>query len=168
MNTLPWLLPGVVVAALLSAVLNRPLAQALGVRRVLASVLLLSFGVILAATLTPLRNAFDGGVGSGTCDLSRIGPASIEELRTYRDVGLNMLLFIPLGLAIGIAPRTRLKATVVAAAIALPFAIELIQLLLPALARGCQSADVVDNLVGLVIGLAAGTLVGRIIPALRG
>jgi hypothetical protein len=33
-----------------------------------------------------------------------------------------------------------------------PFAIETAQLLLPVLGRGCQSADVFDNLTGLVLG----------------
>ncbi len=46
------------------------------------------------------------------------------------------------------------------AAIALPFAIETIQLLLPVLDRACESADVVDNLTGLVIGLGGGVVAG--------
>jgi len=33
----------------------------------------------------------------------------------------------------------------------------LIQLLIPILDRGCQSADVVDNITGLLIGLVIGT-----------
>ena len=167
LSTVPWLLPGSLVAFVLSAALSPPVARVLGVRRVVAWVLLLSFGVIISATLTPLRGAFAGDVGSGTCDFSRLGPASIEELQTDRDAFLNMLIFVPFGLAIGVCPRSRLKATIVAAAVALPFAIEAIQLLVPALARGCQSADVADNLVGLVIGLAAGAVVGWILPAGR-
>jgi hypothetical protein len=44
------------------------------------------------------------------------------------------------------------------AAIALPFVIEIIQLLAPVLARGCQSSDVIDNLIGLSIGFAIGVV----------
>jgi glycopeptide antibiotics resistance protein len=164
---LPWLLPGVAVALVLSPVLSGPAGQKLRVRPIVAWVFLFSLGVILAATLTPLRGAFDGDRGSGTCDFSRLGLASIGDLQRFGDVGLNVLIFIPFGLAIGIVPRSRRKTVIVAASIALPFAIEAIQLLLPALDRACESADVADNLTGLVIGLAAGTLVGRLLPRLR-
>lgn len=162
---LPWLLPGVAVALVLSSVFSRAAGLALGVRRVVAWVLLISLGVILAATLTPLRDAFDGGRGSGTCDFSRLGLASIEELRRFYDAGLNVLIFIPFGLAIGTVPWPRRKAAMVAAAIALPFAIEAIQVLLPALDRACESADVIDNLTGLAIGLSGGLVAGRLVGA---
>jgi glycopeptide antibiotics resistance protein len=151
----------------LSSIFSRAVGVALSVRPVVAWVLLLSLGVILAATLTPLHDAFEGGRGSGTCDFSRIGLAPIDELRRLGDVSLNVLIFIPFGLAIGIVPRSRRKAAIVAAGVALPFAIEAIQLLVPVLARACQSADVVDNLTGLIVGLAAGTVVGRVLPALH-
>jgi hypothetical protein len=167
LSTLPWLLPGIIVAFVLSVVFSPALARVLGLRRVVACALLLSFGIIIAATLTPLRGAFAGDTGSGTCDLSRLGPASLEELRTDRDAFLNVLIFVPFGFAIGLGPRSRRKASLLAIAIALPFAIEAVQLLVPALARGCQSADVADNLMGLVVGIAAGSLVGRIVPTVR-
>ncbi len=53
-------------------------------------------------------------------------------------------------------------------AIALPVAIETTQLVIPALERGCQSADVFDNLTGLVIGLVLGTLARLLTAALFG
>lgn len=53
-----------------------------------------------------------------------------------------------------------------AAAVALPFVIEATQLLVPSLGRACESADVVDNLTGLVLGLAAGAVVARFAPTL--
>ena len=56
---------------------------------------------------------------------------------------------------------------VVVAAIALPFAIEATQLLVPLLGRGCESADVVDNLIGLAIGLAIGLVAGWLLPGVR-
>jgi VanZ family protein len=64
--------------------------------------------------------------------------------------------------AIGLFPRSRRTAAVVIAAIALPFAIETIQLLLPVLDRACESADVVDNLTGLVLGLGGGVVAARL------
>jgi hypothetical protein len=50
------------------------------------------------------------------------------------------------------------------AAIALPFAIETTQMVVPVIERGCQSADVFDNLTGLAVGLAIGTI-GRWLTA---
>ena len=78
---------------------------------------------------------------------------------------LNVLLFMPLGVSIAFMPRSRLKVAVLVAAIALPFAIETTQLLLPILDRGCQSADVIDNLTGLVLGLAGGSVAGLLAGA---
>ena len=71
-------------------------------------------------------------------------------------------MFIPLGATIGLLPGSRRKAAIVIAAIALPFAIETTQLLAPALDRACESADVVDNLSGLAIGLVGGVVAGRL------
>jgi len=51
---------------------------------------------------------------------------------------------------------------VVVGAIALSFAIETTQLLVLWLDRACQSADVVDNLTGLAIGLAGGIVARRL------
>jgi hypothetical protein len=122
--------------------------------------------------------------------LERMGDSSAESsmLRTYLDVlrridldklvdrqsaepDINQLarslFFIPLGLGIGLLGRRRLTGILLLAAIALPFMIETIQLLVPVIARGCQSSDVVDNLIGLSIGLAIGAVAGLLIGRLR-
>jgi glycopeptide antibiotics resistance protein len=70
----------------------------------------------------------------------------------------NVLLFIPLGAAIAFVPRSRRKVLLVAGGLTVPFVIEGLQLLVPALGRGCESADVFDNLLGLVIGLVLGAV----------
>ena len=54
-----------------------------------------------------------------------------------------------------------------AVALALPFAIEATQLVVIPLGRACQGADVIDNLTGLVIGLMAGAVLGRLRPESR-
>ena len=163
---LPLLVPGAVAAVVLSLAAGDRLGRWLDVRRATATALLLSFGLILAGTLTPQWEAIANGArGTGTCDLSRLGPPSLEDLAKFYDAGLNILIFIPLGATIALAPRSRRKALLLACAIALPVAIETIQMLVPALDRTCESADVVDNLIGLGGGLAAGTIVGRLVPA---
>jgi glycopeptide antibiotics resistance protein len=166
---LPWLLPGVAIAVIVSVAASDAVGRALRVRRPVAWAMVLSLGVILAATMTPQLEALAfGAQGSSTCDFSRIGLAPLSELLRFGDTSGNVLLFIPLGVTIALVPRSRRKAALLIAAIALPFAIETAQLLLPVLDRACESADVVDNLTGLFIGLSGGVVAGRIGKSLPG
>ena len=59
----------------------------------------------------------------GTCDMSRLGPAPIEQLMRINDANLNVALGIPLGIAIGLVHGWRLRAILIVAAIALPFVV---------------------------------------------
>ena len=61
------------------------------------------------------------------------------------------------------ASAEKTQPPIVVAAIVLPFAIETTQQLVLWLDRACESADVVDNLTGLAIGLAGGVVVRRLI-----
>src|SRR5450759_446303 len=163
---LPWFLPGVVISIVVSIAASGALGRALGVRRAVAWAIVISLGIIAAATLTPQSEALAFGArGSSSCDLSRLGLAPLRELLQLSDSGGNILMFIPLGATIGLVPRSRRKAAIVIVAIALPFGIETIQLLAPALDRACESADVIDNLTGLAIGLAGGVAAGRLAGA---
>ncbi len=129
----------------------------LRIHRLLAAFLLFSLGIILVGTLTPI--AADEMVPPelrDTCDFSRTSRATPADLACAGDVVINILMFIPLGFAIGTLSWTWRKVAVIVAAIALPFAIESVQLLVLQLGRGCQAADVVDNLTGLLIGVFAG------------
>jgi len=67
---------------------------------------------------------------------------------------------VPLGVVIGLLPCSRRKAALLVAAVALPFVVEGLQLVVTALDRACESADVADNLTGLVLGVALGSLAG--------
>ena len=158
-----WFWPGVLVSLALGIVFGRWLGRALRVPRAVATLLIFGAGLIASATLTPSREALtQGAVGSGTCEIARIGPASIAELLSFGDPTYNVVLFVPLGLAIGLIPASRRMAALVLAAVILPFAIETIQLLATGLGRACQSSDVVDNLTGLVIGLVIGVVARRL------
>ena len=157
--------PGIIVSIALSIAFGRRLGAALGTSRTVATMLILGGGLIASATLTPSREALtQGAVGTGICDLSRLWPASVGELLRFEDPTFNVLLFAPLGLAIGLLPPSRRKAVLIMGAFALPFAIETIQLLATQLGRGCQSSDVADNVTGLVIGLVLGIVAGRLAP----
>ena len=83
------------------------------------------------------------------------------ELLAVTDTMRNVLLFMPLGLTLALLSRTRLRTMLIALAYALPFIIEATQLLLSPLGRGCQSADVIDNALGLSVGLAIGLVLHR-------
>jgi glycopeptide antibiotics resistance protein len=163
---IPWLLPGIGASLLMAYLLGGPVQRTLRTGPLLRWVLIVSLGIILSATLTPAREALAfGAVSTGSCDLSRVGFAPLRELLRLGDTSLNVLLFVPLGVSIAFLPRSRLKVVVAVAAIALPFAIETTQLLVLWLDRACQSADVVDNLTGLAIGLGGGVVAGRLAAA---
>lgn len=163
---LPWFSPCVAISVVVAFIARGVVGRALGVRPVVAWVMVICLGIILAATLTPQWEALESGArGPAYCDFTRIGFASLDELLSSNDSSGNILMFIPLGAMIALVPRSRRKAALVIAAIALPFAIETIQLLVPALDRFCESADVVDNLTGLAIGLAGGLVAGRLASA---
>jgi glycopeptide antibiotics resistance protein len=126
--------------------------------------LLFGFGLVASATLVPTAAALEGYVSEGVCDTSRIGIASMRELTTVNVTSLNVLLFVPLGVAVGLLPWSRAAAIAALAAFSLTFAVETFQLLLPVLGRGCQTADMIDNLFGLTIGLVIGASVRLVVP----
>jgi len=159
----PPIRPGVVIALAVALLLCVPVARRLGTGRVMAWLLLATVGVILAITMTPSRWALEfGAQGTVSCDLSRIGPASLEVYLQFNDPALNVLMFVPLGVLIGLLERRQHRRAIAVAAILLPFAIETIQAFAVPLDRACQGGDVFDNLAGLFIGLAAGWVAGTL------
>lgn len=164
---LPWLVPGIAVTLVVSILASDAMGRWLRMRQSISWGLLFSLGVILSATLSPLNGSeVVNPEAARTCDFARTWPASVSDVLQGNDVAINIVMFLPLGCAIGIAPLSGRKVLVLVAAIALPIAIEGAQLLVAQLGRACQSADVVDNLTGLVIGLVGGTVIG-LAPAIR-
>ncbi len=157
-ESVPLFLPGVIVWVLLSAFLAPTVARLLGAHRVPVFLVLISFGFVVMATLTPTASFVSGADPSAGCDLSRLGIPPLSELTTVNDTLRNVLLFIPLGFTLGLLPRTRATLWLILLAYLLPAIIEALQLVLTPLQRGCQSADVIDNALGLTIGLVVGLL----------
>jgi hypothetical protein len=152
--------PGLVISVVLALLLCGGVARRLRVSRVIAALLIVSLGVVLSATVTPSREALEGeGHLASGCDLSRWGPAMWREYVHVGDTSLNVLLFIPLGVVIGMLPRSAYRTPILIAAVIMPFAVEGFQLVVTPLGRACQSADVFDNLLGLVVGLCVGSLI---------
>jgi glycopeptide antibiotics resistance protein len=157
----PWFLPGVAGSIAVGFVASQRAAGWLGVHRVLGWGLVVALGLVLSATLTPHHEEASGlATGAFGCDMTRVGLPPLDELLEINDTSLNVLLFVPLGTLLGLVPRSRRKGVAIAGAVALPFIIETTQLVMTPLDRACQSADVVDNLTGLVLGLAIGSIAG--------
>jgi hypothetical protein len=163
---LPWFLPGLAITTVIALAVAGRVARRLRTQSWIAFLLVMSVGAVLAATIPPDAGGFRGRPPAGRCDFGRIGLAPLSQYLDLGDTSLNVILFVPLGLAIGLLGRSPATARVLVAALALPLAIEAIQSLLPMLGRGCQSRDVVDNLLGLGIGLALAVLL-TVVRAVR-
>lgn len=164
-----WFWPGLILAVAGAVVLGGPVARAVHAPRRLGSGLVFSVGLIVASTLTPSIEAVRSGATSGgTCDLSRIGPPALVELARLNDASLNVALFLPLGLVLGLLPSTSPRLVLTVSALVLPFGIELVQLVVRTLDRACQTRDVSNNVTGLVIGLLAGLVLARVTVAKGG
>ena len=156
-TSVPLFLPGAALWAVIASLLAGPVARWLGTRKVAAWFLLTSLGAVFAATLTPLAVTLAGMPPiRQSCDFTRITLASPALLLSVNDVSLNVLLFVPLGIAAGLVAGSRRGAVAVLGALALPIAIETVQLAIPRLGRGCESADVIDDMSGVLMGLAIG------------
>ena len=148
----PWAVPAGLAAVVVAAALARPVARRTGQPPVVAWLVLASVGVIVGLTLTPSPDY----PFPQSCDLDLIGP-TFRDLFTLNDRSLNVALFIPLGIAVvAIRTRSRLAWLLLAAAVA-PL-IELTQLFAAPLRRTCQAIDVIDNELGLVIGIVVAAI----------
>ena len=155
---MPLFLPGMVIVVAIGLKVAPAAARRLGCSLLVAFLLVISLGMIVSATLTPLYGAMTAGISStGTCDTSRPGWAPLSTYLHVNETSMNVLLFVPLGVTLGMIPGRR-GLILVAGALVLPAAVELTQMLLPILGRSCQTRDIVDNTTGLVIGLLIGWL----------
>src|SRR6188768_3602590 len=102
------------VALIVAAAFARPVARWLGSRTGIGFLLLASLGLILTATLLPTSDALAGVASHGGCDLSRTGFPTLNELRMSSDTRLNLILFLPLGFAVALVPRSRRTALMAA------------------------------------------------------
>jgi hypothetical protein len=158
---LPWFPVGFAISVVIGYLVRQRAARFLEASPVLVCAVVVSLGIVASATLTPLHEgAFEGGAQTAGCDFSRVGLAPTVEIFELGDTFLNILLFIPLGAALALLPRSHRKAWLMAGALALPIVIETAQLIATPLDRACQSADVVDNVSGLLIGFVIGSVAG--------
>jgi hypothetical protein len=159
LDSSPWLWPALAFATSVSLVAFRPVARLLRAPRPVVFLLLLSLGGIVALTLSPRDDAFSPYLFA-ECFVRIVRPIGFERVLNLGERGLNVVLFIPFGACLAALPGSRTKLGLIAAALALPFVIEGIQYVVPALDRSCSSVDVIDNLTGLALGLVAGSAIG--------
>lgn len=157
-EALPWFFPAMMLSVFVSVFVSRPFARLFILSQPVAFGVLCALGLTLSATLTPLGDMAVEIGRSGACDTSRVGLPPLGQLRGVNDTSLNVLLFMPLGFSIGLIPSRGPKTMLIVAAMALPASIEVVQLLVPSLGRGCQTADVIDNVAGLLLGFGAGVV----------
>jgi glycopeptide antibiotics resistance protein len=167
--SVPWFVPGVVVTVVIALAAAPRVTTRLRCPTAVAVLLVGSIGLVCAATLTPLVGAIEEGIwSSGTCSTRRTGFAAPSTYLRVSDAALNVVLFVPLGVAIGLLPWSRSTAVLLMAGVGLSIAVEGTQMLLPVLGRGCETADIVDNTAGLVLGLAVGSIVRSVLLRARG
>jgi len=154
LDATPWLLPALVVTALIAAATYRAVARRLGVSRWHAVALLLTLGAIVAVTLTP---SLDAGWWQRSRIITFELPASMAaDLMRVSETSLNVALFVPLAALVQLVERPW-RGRLLVAVIALPLAVELMQYALPVLGRsGFQLADVAANLLGVLLGTTLG------------
>jgi glycopeptide antibiotics resistance protein len=158
---IPWFWPVTAAMVGLAILFSRHVARSFGTTRLHAFALLVSVAAIVALTLTPA-----GGFGGHACRIPSSWPISLDDFMHPTDRGLNVVLFIPLGIALGLMPRSAAKAEAVILAALSPLLIELTQSMV-GLGRTCEAADVIDNLTGLAVGLVIAGAMGVLLRRWR-
>jgi hypothetical protein len=152
------MLAGIPLAIVIALLAARPVARRLEIGPGIAFVLVLGFAGVLAITLLP-QPLVPRPSADLTCLVPVIGLPAPARLIDFNDESLNVALFVPLGIALGLLVRHPRFPLLLSVAIALPWVIEAIQLAFPSLGRACQGSDLTDNLLGLLLGLAIGLIV---------
>jgi hypothetical protein len=161
----PLLVPGVAIALIVGVALAPWASARTGLSPLLAGMLVFAFGAIVAITLTP--GSGEGFFGRSWCGGLRPPPRLGQLVSISSEHGLNVLLFVPLGILIGLIPRVRPFAVAAGIAGAMPIVIEWIQYSVPRLDRICQTWDALENLMGLVLGLAVGVALAYALRTVR-
>jgi hypothetical protein len=156
MQVLPWAAWVLAAFAVVAALAARPLCSVTGSRSWVNALLVVSFGLVVALTLT--QQDVDASLLVHHADASALSPLFRQpwQWSSPQDRLLNIAMFIPLGCAVALVGRTALRRGLMAAALLLPFAVEGIQWAVGWLKRDPQWQDVVDNTIGVLIGIGLG------------
>jgi len=131
-----------------------------------------ALGLFVAATLTPSVVGLGwtrGTGGQGWC-LPQWPRTGFGLFAPNGERRLNVVLGVPMGFFAAVPWRRRPHCTVVAlaACLALPEVVEVLQAMIPPLGRVCAVVDAVDNVSGVLVGAAAGLVAGALLAAVPG
>ena len=145
-----WLLAVVVVALLLAF----PLARLLRSNPLVTGLLVMSLLAVVALSLAPSNTL---QAAPGVC----LRPVTLpvgRQILWPSDLTANVLMYLPLGVAVvWLRPRP-VRLVAMAAALMVPLFVELAQKELIAINRQCSLSDIIGNEVGLVVGMAVGSV----------
>lgn len=156
LNAFPFAPPAFILGGLIAFFVSRPLARRLNERRIVLVCWLVSLVFILALTLTPSSYALSM---DSSLPMSRIWVWSFPNMSALFSVNwesMNLLMFVPIGVASGLFAGRRNIVVFAMGACATSVLVELIQYAVLPLARPqFNSATVIIGWIGIVVGLAA-------------
>ncbi|MCT1552158.1 VanZ family protein [Brevibacterium casei] len=161
LHALPYALPAFGIGLAIAFVVATHLARRLGERRVPIFCWLSSLALVASLTLTPSGHARSA---EAALPSSGVWIWALPNLGAFAGVNwqsMNLLMFLPLGIACGLLTRRSTIAWGTVAAFAVSVLVELIQYAAPVLARSqFNSATVLIGWMGIIGGLTV-TLILR-------
>ena len=151
---MPGFWANLVATLVIGTVIGAVLAPRLGLRhRTLGALWLVCLLAPLVYTLSATRST-----GTLDCEWGQPIGALRGALLVPGETRSNIVLTMPAGAAALLFPSGHRRLAALGAALCLPVAIEITQMLAVGLGRGCQVSDMVNNILGVLLGfwLAAG------------
>ncbi len=145
-----WLLVVVVVAALAAF----PLARLLRSNPLVTALLAMSLLAVVALSLAPSKTL---QAAAGVCLRPVTLPVGRQILQPS-DLTANVLMYLPLGVAVVWLRPMSVRLVAMAAVVAVPLALELTQKEIIAINRQCSLSDIIGNEVGLIVGMWVGVV----------
>ena len=167
-EAVPWAIPLVAASSVAAVVVALVLQKTRGAGAWLVAALIVSGALVVALTLTPNAGIEESSFVDPRFDRGPWGYLRQPEYWLHLDSRtLNVALFLPLGLTLGLLARGAARWAILAFGFALPWIVEGLQAVLP-FDRDPQSIDLADNTTGFLVGYLIGLLVVRIISVTRG
>lgn len=166
-QAVPWAIPLVATSAVVALITALVLQKTRRAGAWLVAALIVSAALVVGITLTPNAGIEDGSLVDPRFDRGPWGYLRQPEYWLYLDSRtLNVALFIPLGLTIGLLARGRSRWIALAVGLMLPWIIEGLQSALP-FNRDSQAIDLADNTTGFLIGFASGLIITTVSTGTR-
>ena len=167
-EAVPWAIPLVAASVVVALVVGMSLQRTRGRSAWLIAALMVSAALVVALTLTPNAGIEESSLVDPRSDSGPWGYLRQPEYWLHLDSRtLNVALFIPLGLTLGLLARGAARWAILVFGLALPWIVEGLQSVLP-FDRDPQSIDLADNTTGFVVGYAAGLLIMSLVASMRG